>query len=150
VSEELLPEPSCVICSRPATCYPIRTGRSWFDGVWFLSWINSLQAMPRRYTIVEDWGAGFKYCVTCQHNSRVKMQQAHADIRAAHAQFNADQEAKLAALEHGALDQSLRADFDKMLRDMGLVGGSSQPKQLEPAQSNVRVMTVATQERTEV
>jgi hypothetical protein len=134
----------CVICDEPATCYPVRTGRSWFDGVWFLSWINTLQAMPRRYAIEENWQAKPKYCATCRGNAESKLNEAHSSIRAEHAAFNAAQQQKLSALDHGGLDQSLRRDFDAILDRMGIGARVVvAPRQLEQPASNVHVMPVA-------
>jgi hypothetical protein len=100
--------------------------------------------MPRRYAVVEDWRAPLKYCETCRANAESKLNEAHASIRAEHAAFNAEQERKLATLDHGGLDQSLRSDFEAILDRMNLGARQPvQPRQLEAAQSNVHVMPVA-------
>jgi hypothetical protein len=138
-------KPRCLICASVATHYAVVTGRSWFDRIPFLRWISQLQAMPWRYAIIEDWHQGLKYCAPHRRDAESILEQAHAKMRAEHAEFNARQQAKITVLDHGGLDQMLRRDFESILESIGLAAKSetTQPRQLEAVASVVHMMPVA-------
>jgi hypothetical protein len=137
----------CIICGRVATRWGVYTGRSRFDRIPLLSWVRKLQAMPWGYAVKERAIGRKLYCETHRQEAETLLEEAHAELRAAHAAFNAEQQQKILALDHGGLDQRLRANFERILDKLGLLekpSAASQPKQLEAAQqSNVHVMPVA-------
>jgi hypothetical protein len=137
----------CIICRRPATRFGVYTGRSRFDRIPLLSWVRKLQSMPWGYAVKERPFGRKLYCETHRQEAETLLEEAHAELRAAHAAFNAKQQQAILALDHGGLDQRLRANFEAILDKLGLLEkppGSPPPKQLEAqAQSNVHVMPVA-------
>jgi hypothetical protein len=136
----------CVICGKLATRFGVYTGRSRFDRIPLLSWVRKLQAMPWGYAVKERTMGRKVYCEAHRQDAEGLLEEAHAELRAAHAAFNAAQQQKVTALDHGGLDQRLRANFDAILDRLGLLekgAAQAQPRQLEQVASNVHVMPVA-------
>jgi hypothetical protein len=115
-------EPLCVVCDAVATRCTVRTGKSWFDKIPFLSMLNRLNAMPWRYTVEDDWEAGYRLCAVHRRAAEQRLEQLHHKIRAEHANFNAQQQQKIAMLDQGGLEQLLREDAEQIQRSIGLRG----------------------------
>lgn len=115
-------EPMCVVCGQTATRYGVLTGRAWFDRIPLIARLNTLYAMPWRYTVVDDYEAGHRLCGIHRRAAEHRLEQAHAQMRSDHAQFNAQQQQKVAMLDQGGLEQLLREDTEEIKRKIGFRG----------------------------
>jgi hypothetical protein len=124
----------CIVCGKPATRFGIYTGRSWFDRIPLLSWVRKLQSIPCGYAVKERSQGAKKYCETCRCAAETVLDKAHAEMRAAHAAFNSEQQQKISWLDHGGLDQQLHTKFTNILGSLDLLERGviqNQPKQLD-------------------
>lgn len=112
--------PICVSCGGQATEPTVVTGRPWFDQIPIIQHVNRLYGLPWRYTVVEAPELGARFCVNCKRMAREKLEQAHAQIRAEHAQFNADQQDKLAMLDNGGLEDLVAKRVGEIRRAVGI------------------------------
>lgn len=113
---------ACEVCGAEATHLGVVTGRSWFDRMPFLSRLNTLYGMPWRYTVVDDWSKGRRLCAVHHTCAVQRLEQAHAQMRNDHAQFNAQQHQKISMLDQGLI-QLVREDQELIKQTIGLRGG---------------------------
>ena len=112
----------CVICkklgmSTEATEYSIVTGRPWYDKLF--DGLNNLYAMPWRYKVTDDVDRGYRLCATHRRMAVRHLKHAHAQLRSEHANFNADKEQRVAALDQGGLEQLVLEDAEIIQRGIG-------------------------------
>lgn len=93
-------DPACIVCGINATEYMPISGVSWMDK---LPLLNRLYSLAPRY-IIEDNTSG-DLCLCRLHKAVAvrRLEKFHATLRAERAEFNAQHEEKVAAMDGGEL-----------------------------------------------
>lgn len=106
---------ACVICGARAIENAPQTGQSWLDGISFLS---RLFGLPPRYIIIDAEGRGFEYCKIHKDVAVAQLEQFHGLLRAERAAFNADQAGKVAKMDGGGIQVSVRQHYNDVVKHL--------------------------------
>ena len=112
---------TCVVCRLRATEYAPITGVSWMDKFPLL---NRLYSLAPRHVIVDNVDGDLCYCALHRQLAVAILDEAHAQMRADRARFNAAQAQRVIALDGGEVLQLL---IEKHRDHMRLLGLSETP-----------------------
>jgi len=106
--------PRCRVCGDPATYVDPKVGRAWLDKVPLFSWFNRLYALNWRYTVEDPWFVDPAMCKEHHKEGHEHLQHFIASLRNDHAAFNAEQVAKVVAMNGGGLVSHLRTSHKRI------------------------------------
>ena len=99
--------PLCKICKvtsneeKIATEYTPVTGRPWWDELPIVSRIRELYALPDRYMVIDDYAQELRLCSQHKKMAVTRLKAFHAELRAEHSRFNAEQRERVDYMDQG-------------------------------------------------